>query len=139
MSLLLWGLLWALGCEDEPLAAHCVDAEQYRVTTEDGAEVALHRHPASGLPVLVVHGISSNHHCWDLNEERSLAVDLAAHGMDAWLLDLRGHGDARRDSRGRPQNSGWSIDDYARYDIPAAVDLVLRETGAELEAYYAGE
>ncbi len=133
--LLLWGILWLSGCEEEQEAPHCAGSEQYRVRTEDGAEVVLHRHPASGTPVLVVHGISSNHHCWDLSADRSLAVDLAEHGMDAWLLDLRGHGDARRDSAGGKQNSGWTIDDYALYDLPAAVDKVLAETGAEQLAF----
>lgn len=116
-------------------APRCPGAESHRVTTADGASVALHRHPGPGAPVLVVHGISSNHRCWDLSPERSLAVALADAGFDAWLLDLRGHGDARLDGAGRRQWGGWSMDDYALQDVPAAVAHILSTTGATQLAY----
>jgi len=85
--------------------------------------------------VLVVHGISSNHHCWDLAADRSLAVALVEQGYDAWLLDLRGHGDALVDAEGRPQRSGWNMDDYGRYDVPAAIDFVREATGYDKVGY----
>ena len=121
------------GCSREAPAApsHCAAAERHDVLTADGAALALHRHPADGPPVLIVHGISSNHHSWDLSADRSLGVWLAAEGYDAWLLDLRGHGDSTRDARGHAQRSGWSVDDYGQQDIPAAVAHVLQVTGAE--------
>ena len=128
---------WLLGCAGEGLAVseHCMGAQQHVVPTEDGAAIHLHRHRAEGPPVLVVHGISSNHHAWDLTAERSLGVYLADHGYDTWLVDLRGHGDARRDTVGQAQRAGWSIDDYAKYDIPAAISRVREETGYEQVAY----
>lgn len=134
------GLALALlaGCSKEPAEAppaHCALAERHDVVTADGAAVALHRHPAEGPPVILVHGISSNRHCWDLDEQRSLATYLAAAGFDTWLLDLRGHGDSTRDARGLEQRSGWSVDDYGRYDVPAAVAYVRARTGADKVAY----
>jgi len=134
MFFLSW---WTLGCVTEELdvSVHCLNTEQHVVPTEDGAAVHLHRHRGQGPPVLVVHGISSNHHAWDLTEDRSLGVYLAEHGFDAWLLDLRGHGDARRDSLGKVQRAGWSVDDYARYDVSAAVSRIRSETGYAQVAY----
>ena len=70
---------------------HCEGPHDYLVETEDGAEAWLHRHPAEGPPVVVVHGLSSNHWCWDLDPERSLATTLGERGFDTWFLDLRGH------------------------------------------------
>lgn len=114
-----------------PTAPHCQRAEQHLVATEDGAAIHLHRHPAAGPPVLVLHGISANHRCWDLTEDRSIAAALSAAGYDAWLLDLRGHGLAHVDTSGHEQRSGWSMTDYARYDLPAAIRFVQEQTGFE--------
>ncbi|MCB9760900.1 MAG: alpha/beta hydrolase [Alphaproteobacteria bacterium] len=121
--------------EPPPEPEHCAVSETHAVPTDDGATVVLHRHATGGPPVLVVHGISSNHHSWDLSPDRSLAVYLAEAGFDPWLLDLRGHGDALEDAEGRRQWGGWSLDDYGRHDLPAAVDYVLAQTGAERLGY----
>ncbi len=112
-------------------APRCATAERHELSTDDGASLTLHRHRAEGPPVLLVHGISSNHRCWDLEDGRSLASYLADAGLDTWLLDLRGHGDSDRGS-GRPD---WNMDDYGRRDVPAAVRYVLTQTGAEQVAY----
>lgn len=113
-----------------PLGAEsCPSAERHLVQTEDGATIALHHHPGDGPPVLIVHGISSNHRCWDLSPERSVATALVAAGFDPWLLDLRGHGDALTDAQGRRQWGGWTMDDYGQHDVPAAVAYVLAQTG----------
>lgn len=131
-------LLFALSCKHADLApagVQCATAESHLVATEDGAAVHLHRHPADGPPVMVVHGISANHRSWDLTPERSLAVALQAAGYDAWLLDLRGHGAAHVDTTGKEQRSGWTMEDYGRYDIPAAIDHIRAETGAEKVGY----
>lgn len=131
-------MLALAGCSAAPSGeppTSCSNAEQIQVPTDDGGAVALHHHPGPGPPVIVVHGISSNHHCWDLAPDRSLAVALVEAGYDAWLLDLRGHGDARFDARGEPQRGGWTIDDYGRYDVPAAIEAVRAATGAHKVGY----
>lgn len=125
---------WFLGVL---LALGAPDAEHHFVQTEDGATVALSNRPAEGPPVLVVHGISSNHRSWDLEGGPSLAVALNKAGFDPWLLDLRGHGLAEFSADGQRQRRGGSVDDYGRFDVPAAVAFVQQKTGAE-RIHYVG-
>jgi polyhydroxyalkanoate synthase len=109
-----------------PLPNRCPGTESVGLQTGDGARVQLHHHPGAGPPVVVIHGISSNHRCWDLTPERSLAVSLTEAGYDAWLLDLRGHGDAIV-----PQGSkhGWTLDEYGGRDLARAISHVQLTTG----------
>lgn len=127
--------LLLLACAAEAPPEPCPLATDRFVLTADGATVALHHHPGRGMPVILVHGISSNHHFWDLDADHSAARWLVQHGFDPWLLDLRGHGTARKTEDGQPQLSGWSVDDYGRYDVPAAVDFVKAVTGAPKVGY----
>jgi len=134
MSRLLLGCPLLAACHwahTPPTAGHCQHAQQHLIATRDGAAVHLHRHPASGPPVLVVHGISANHRCWDLTADRSIATALNDAGYDAWLLDLRGHGLAHVDTDGHEQRSGWSLADYGRHDLPAAIEFIQAQTGYE--------
>lgn len=126
----LGALAWSSQDPPDNRAPHQLDAVSTAVHTDDGATVMLHRYAAEGPPVLVVHGISSNHHCWDLSPDRSIGLALQAAGFDAWLMDLRGHGDATHDADGDRQWAGWSIDTYGRHDIPAAVGHIQDQTGA---------
>lgn len=124
-------LLTLLACWD-PLpsgAEPAYTATTTRLQTADGATIALHHHPADGPPVLLVHGISSNHHYFDLDTTHNLAEWLATHGHDVWMLDLRGHGDALYGERGR-QFAGWTLDDYGEYDVDTAIRYVQTLTGA---------
>lgn len=127
---MLWVLLAA--CFDPiPVAAdQCAYTTSLKLHTDDGATIALHHHPGRGRPVLLVHGVSSNHRFWDLDAEHSLATWLSARDHDVWLLDLRGHGDALCGLDERRQYWGWTIDDYGRQDVPAAVDWIRSVTGA---------
>ena len=119
-------LIIALGCDSgvPEQAQHCNEAEVTRLTTEDDAEVVLHRHPGNGPPVLVVHGIASNYRSWDLTEDRSIAEVLQRAGFDAWLIDLRGHGEATLLHDGTRQRHGWSVDDYGAHDINIAIQYI---------------
>ncbi|MEC7985504.1 MAG: alpha/beta fold hydrolase, partial [Myxococcota bacterium] len=94
------------------------------VETKDGAAICIKRYPADGRPVLIAHGISSNHRFWDLNEQYSLARYLSQKGFDVYNMDFRGHGNAIYDAKGVKQKSGWSIDSYGVYDIEAAVSYI---------------
>ena len=125
------------GCHPRviPPVVHQSAMQSHRVTTADDAEVVLLRRETGGAPVLIVHGISSNHNCWDLNPERSLAVYLEENGFEPWLLDLRGHGDASVFVDGRKQRAGWPLDAYGLYDVPAAVQYIQEITGVDEVAY----
>lgn len=120
-----------LGCFEEDVAAgpRCRIASSTTLLTEDGATIALHHHAGQGPPVLLVHGIACNHRFWDLDDRQDLAEWLVDRGWDVWMLDLRGHGDARVASDGARQINGWTVDDYGRYDVDAAVTRVLAVTG----------
>jgi len=135
---MILSLLAILACGHAPLAPpgeQCDNSEDTLLATEDGAAIHLHRHPANGPPVLVVHGISSNHRCWDLTKDRSLAVALNQAGYDAWLLDLRGHGMAHKDIDGHNQRDGWTIGHYARYDLNTAIEHIKTQTGVDRLGY----
>ncbi len=125
-----------LGCEPEvPDEPPCGVEHGVFLDTPDGAVIHLHRHQADGPPVLVVHGISSNHYCWDLDPQRSIGTYLAARGFDTWLLDMRGHGDARKAPGGKNLDRHWAADDYGLHDIPTAVAYVQQQTGHQKLGY----
>ncbi len=109
-------------------------ATTQRLTTSDGATIALHHHPGKGPPVLLVHGISSNHRYFDLDEGHNLADWLTARGHDVWMLDLRGHGDALYGDQ-RRQFNGWTVDDYGEFDVHLAISHIRQVTGAEKVDY----
>ena len=123
-------LLLTIACDAalDPADEPCVLATDTKVATADGATIALHHHGGAGEPVLMIHGISSNSRFWDLDAEHSAARWLQARGHDVWLLDLRGHGEARTTADGVPQISGWSVDDYGKYDVAAAVEHIRNVT-----------
>ena len=109
--------------------------EEHSVRTEDGWRIALHRWvPAVRRyrePVLLTHGFIENRRIWDLDPSRSLARTLAAEGFDVWSFELRGSGE----SQAPPVSdlTGWkfSIDDFIRFDAPAALRAALAESGSD--------
>jgi len=104
------------------------------VRTDDGWNLALHQYlPPAGAPpkrpVICCHGLSGNHHNYDLVERTSLARTLAAAGHPTFVLDLRGAGESDHGcARGHPL--AWKLSDHYRYDAPAAIRRVLELTGA---------
>lgn len=105
-------------------------AQEVPVLTSDGGRAVLHRTARQGAPpVLLLHGISSNHRFWDVSDDRSLAVWLHEAGYDVWNLDLRGHGSAMRDANGRRQRPTWTVDTYGVHDLPESLSHIQAETG----------
>ncbi|BDG03384.1 alpha/beta hydrolase [Anaeromyxobacter oryzae] len=105
--------------------------------TRDGWVLALGRRRPRGVPrappVLLVHGIAMNRQTFEFGLVRwALADHLARAGFDCFSLDHRGHGASRR---GPGASRRWNLDDYVREDIPAALDAIRRETGAERVLY----
>ncbi|HSM91611.1 MAG TPA: alpha/beta fold hydrolase [Anaeromyxobacteraceae bacterium] len=100
--------------------------------TADGWRIALARRrprgPARRPPVLLCHGLAANRHVMDFAAPgHSLALALAARGFDCFSIDLRGHG-LSAPTREAPR--AWTLDDYLRADLPAALDLIREETGS---------
>jgi len=104
------------------------------VEAEDGHPLALHYYAAADgfpkrAPVLLVHGLGANRHNFDLfGDPQALPRQLARLGYDAYILELRGVGLSRA-PRGVKQTFG--VDLHLRYDLPAAVDYVLRTHQAD--------
>ena len=109
--------------------------ERHVALTDDGWHLALHRYrpraegPGRGA-VILCHGLLANRANHDLDDRRSLARHLSRRGFDAWILELRGSGFSR-DPRGRRGLSRVTFDHYVTRDIPAAIAMVCRETGAQ--------
>lgn len=100
--------------------------ETYVLPMTDGARVELHRiksQVSSAPPVLLVHGIATDHRHLDLTHDRSLARSLAHRGNDVWLLSMR---------CGLRQPRGVSEDvvRIIQMDFAAAIEKVVECTGA---------
>jgi pimeloyl-ACP methyl ester carboxylesterase len=99
----------------------------FRATAVDGTEIALHRVPGSvpgGAPVLLAPGTFSTRMFWLGQQGQGFGFALARAGFDPWVIELRGHGQSARPPH-------WTMDDWIRFDAPAAIELVLRETGSD--------
>ena len=111
------------------------DAVHY-ATTDDGWTLALHRYdPPPGVaprrPVICCHGLSGNHHGFDLTARTSLARFLAAAGHPTFVLNLRGSGLSDRGHLRGPHRLNWKLSDHYGHDAPAAIAKVLELTGAD--------
>lgn len=101
----------------------------YYTQTQDGWRIALHRYRGeSRYPVLMVHGLASNHTNFDFPvEEQNFARYLNSKGFDCWIIDLRGSGLSKKLSF--PPKK-WVFDHYVFQDLPAAVKKILKVTKA---------
>jgi pimeloyl-ACP methyl ester carboxylesterase len=110
------------------------DEIHFAQTTDDWRIAVIRYRPEAGVepkdPVLLVHGIAANRYNFDLNDDVSLARYLASRGHDVWMVELRGRGFSTRPRLFSGLSYDWSFDEYAECDLPAAVDAVLRATGA---------
>ncbi len=93
--------------------------------TADGFECALINVRGDGEPhkgpVLLVHGAGVRANIFRAPTRRSFVEHLVAAGYDVWLENWRASIDL-------PPNP-WTLDQAALYDHPAAVGVVVRETG----------
>lgn len=108
---------------------------RYRAVTRDGWRLALYRYAtprgSHRTPVLLCHGMSSNRWNMDGPGRLSMARYLARKGYDTWIVELRGAGRSMRPNWWNQKHYDWRFEDYVYHDGPAALRVVLRETGAE--------
>lgn len=105
------------------------------VQTSDGWLLDVRHYPGDGPPVLLVHGMGANHYNFDYREEVSLAHFLQQAGWDVWVPEMRG--DPGSEGPSRLAARMYDFDDFARRDLPAAVDGVLAATGQD-SLYWVG-
>ncbi|EQA35524.1 alpha/beta hydrolase family protein [Leptospira inadai serovar Lyme str. 10] len=84
------------------------------------------------FPAIICHGFIANRKYFKINEKSSLVASLQKEGYDVWLLDLRGRQDAGSPSLFFGEKTfDYSIDDYIKQDVDAAIKHVLNATGKE--------
>ncbi|MCX7633449.1 MAG: lysophospholipase, partial [Turneriella sp.] len=111
-----------------------IKIKQYHIETPDHWRLAVYRYLPENLsrryPVLLLHGIASNHRVWDFGVAKySFARYLAAQGYAVYAMDLRGRCGSDGPHTGRGLQ--WSIDDYLLCDLPAVVEHIIAEHGTE--------
>ena len=77
----------------------------------------------AATPVILAPGTFSNWSFWLGTRGIGFARELARRGFEAWVVDLRGHGESQRPAPGER----WNFDDWGRFDIPAVIRAVRAE------------
>ena len=124
----------------------CARAPTAMRTPTDGWRLGVRHyrpeHPDPGkLPVILCHGLGLNATFWTITDDH-LPSQLAARGYEVYVFDIRGSGENARIGRCDRVNkclrqtflcergeSSWTVDDLVKYDVPAILDYVERETG----------
>ena len=131
--------------------------EKHFVTTEDGYILTVFRivHPhisdkERGKPVILQHGLLSSSRDWLINSPgghvdentkvpgNNLGFELVKKGYDVWIPNSRGNTYSRNHTRFTPKDkSFWdfSFSELIKYDLPATIDYVLKETNNEQLGY----
>ncbi len=116
------------------------------VATEDGWRLGIRRYrPAvpdpNKLPVVLCHGLGLNATFWTITDDH-LPSQLAAHGYEVFVFDIRGSGEndqlghfdwinphLRQTLLRERGERSWTVDDLVRFDVPAILAHVKKKTG----------
>ncbi|MBS0618319.1 MAG: alpha/beta fold hydrolase [Spirochaetes bacterium] len=126
-------------------ATSCVSVQIYgdkhAVQTKDDWQLTIeHFAPLSAAkrkyPILICHGLGANRQYFKAKDEDSLVRNLQRAGYDVWLMDLRGRADAGETGYWFGKHTyTYSMDEYVKYDLDAAIGYVLAQTGAAKVSY----
>ncbi|KAJ3040812.1 hypothetical protein HDV00_010427 [Rhizophlyctis rosea] len=147
---------WEVGLYADWHGYKCVE---YEITSDDGFVLVMHRLCKKGAsfvgrlgrvknqfliwdadtrkePILLMHGLFQSSGIFCTSGPNSLAYYLVDHGYDVWLGNIRC---VRKDhaflSSYDPRFWNWSLDEIARFDVPAIIDFVREETRREQIIY----
>ncbi|KAJ3102457.1 hypothetical protein HDU97_000539 [Phlyctochytrium planicorne] len=116
--------------------------DTFETITEDGFLLFIHRvashdrQPARKGPVILMHGLFQSSGVWVTNGMHSLAFYLVDQGYDVWMGNNRTCIEQHVSLHASDAKFwNWSLDELAKYDFPATLDLVRRETGFDKVAY----
>jgi lysosomal acid lipase/cholesteryl ester hydrolase len=143
-GLFVWTGCATMRCDaPSPDLRPCTDGYAY---TEDGWRLGVRHYrperPDPGkLPVILCHGLGLNATFWTITDSH-LPAQLSARGYEVYVFDIRGSGENGQLGRVDRLNKfrrqtflkehgerSWTVDDLVRFDMPAILNYVKRETG----------
>ncbi|XP_026316595.1 lipase 1-like [Hyposmocoma kahamanoa] len=121
-------------------------SEEHNVITEDGYILSMFRIQGRNCmkrrqpPVLLMHGLLQSSDSWlDAGPRAGLAYLLSDACYDLWVGNQRGNYYGRRHTTLNPDKDEkfweFSVDEIGLYDIPAAIEYVLKKTSSKKVNY----
>ena len=124
---------------------HGYKLEVHDVTTADGYILSLWHLLPKKKTIKVAyfqHGLADTAWCFFQLESKSLPFLLMKEGYDIWLGNSRGNNFSLKHKTKDPKNKKseffeFTIDDYAKYDLPSTIKYIKSKTGGKKMSYIA--